>query len=82
MRCCEDQQVDYVFGLAKNKRLMSILGKELHQAQQAFEATGSSVQGFQLSHQLPLDARQSIAAVAVERGLRAAGGPVPTPSRD
>lgn len=39
MRWCEDQQVDYVFGLAKNKRLTSILGKELHQAQQAFEAT-------------------------------------------
>jgi hypothetical protein len=35
---CEDHQVDYVFGLAKNKRLTRILGKELHEAQQAFEA--------------------------------------------
>ena len=39
MRWCEDQQVDYVFGLAKNNRLTRILGKELHEAKQIFEAT-------------------------------------------
>lgn len=36
---CEEHQVDYVFGLAKNQRLTRILGGELHAAQQAFEAT-------------------------------------------
>lgn len=39
MAWCEDQQVDYVFGLAKNQRLTKILGAELHAAQLAFEAT-------------------------------------------
>ena len=39
LRWCEDQQVDYVFGLAKNNRLTRILGQELHAAQQAFEVT-------------------------------------------
>lgn len=39
MRWCEDQQVDYVFGLAKNKRLTRILGQELQAAKLAFEAT-------------------------------------------
>jgi len=39
MRWCEDHQVDYLFGLAKNNRLTRILGKELHEAKCAFEAT-------------------------------------------
>jgi len=30
MRWCEENRVDYVFGLAKNSRLSRILGKELH----------------------------------------------------
>jgi hypothetical protein len=39
MKWCEDNKVDYIFGLAKNQRLLKILGKELHQAQVAFETT-------------------------------------------
>ena len=46
MRWCEDYQVDYVFGLAKNNRLTRILGKELHEAKQAFEATRQSARVF------------------------------------
>ncbi len=30
MRWCEANRVDYVFGLAKNKRLLRILGREMH----------------------------------------------------
>jgi hypothetical protein len=44
---CEANRVDYVIGLAKNKRLSRILGAELHQAQQQFEATGEASRLFQ-----------------------------------
>src|SRR5208337_3684571 len=37
---CEENRVDYVFGLAKNARLQRILGKELHEAKMQFAATG------------------------------------------
>jgi len=37
---CEANQVDYVIGLAKNRRLTKILGKELEDARQLFEQTG------------------------------------------
>jgi Transposase DDE domain group 1 len=39
MRWCEAQGVDYLFGLAKNSRLLRILGKELHEAQEEFART-------------------------------------------
>ena len=42
MAWCEANKVDYVFGLAKNKRLHRALGKELHEAQQQFEVTGQA----------------------------------------
>lgn len=37
---CEENRVDYVIGLAKNKRLTKILGKELEDAKQLFSQTG------------------------------------------
>jgi len=40
MRWCEEHDVDYVFGLSKNKRLQRILGQELHDAKNLFERTG------------------------------------------
>jgi Transposase DDE domain group 1 len=40
MQWCEDNQVHFLFGLAKNKRLLKILGGEMHQAKQRFEETG------------------------------------------
>jgi hypothetical protein len=46
MRWCEDHQVDFVFGLAKNKRLTRILGAELHAAKQAFAASGQAARVF------------------------------------
>ncbi len=39
MRWCEENRVDFLFGLAKNKRLLRILGAEMHQAKQQFETT-------------------------------------------
>jgi hypothetical protein len=46
MQWCEEQQVDFVFGLAKNKRLTQILGRELHEAKQAFAASGHAARVF------------------------------------
>jgi hypothetical protein len=46
MRWCEDQGVDFVFGLAKNSRLKRILGRELHEAQVAFQSTGQAARVF------------------------------------
>lgn len=46
MAWCEENNVDYVFGLAKNKRLTKILGAELHAAQQQFEASGEPARVF------------------------------------
>jgi hypothetical protein len=46
MHWCEENQVDYVFGLAKNTRLQKIIGKELHEAQELFEQTQVSSRVF------------------------------------
>jgi Transposase DDE domain group 1 len=39
MRWCEANGVDYLFGLAKNRRLLRILGGEMQQAKEAFAQT-------------------------------------------
>lgn len=46
MDWCEKHRVDYVFGLAKNKRLIQILGRELHLAEQEFATTGKPARQF------------------------------------
>ena len=46
MRWCEENRVDYVFGLAKNARLQRILGQELHEAKMQFQATGRPARVF------------------------------------
>lgn len=46
MRWCEDNQVDFLFGLAKNQRLERALGKELHEAKEQFEQTGEASRVF------------------------------------
>jgi hypothetical protein len=46
MAWCEKNRVDFAFGLAKNKRLVKILGGELYAAQQAFQATGEAARQF------------------------------------
>lgn len=47
---CEQNGVDFLFGLAKNKRLVKIIGKELHQAKLAFEQTGKPARVFSEFH--------------------------------
>ena len=46
MRWCEENRVDYLFGLAKNARLQRILGQELHEAKMQFQATGRPARVF------------------------------------
>ena len=46
MRWCEDHQVDYVLGLAKNARLTRAIGGELQQARQEYERTGQPARIF------------------------------------
>ena len=46
MAWCEQHAVDYVFGLAKNARLIRALGKELHQARRECEQTGTPARRF------------------------------------
>lgn len=46
MAWCEDNRVDYILGLAKNKRLQRILGAELQQAKERFQQTGQAVRVF------------------------------------
>lgn len=46
MRWCEENNVDFVLGLAKNARLQRILGEELHEAKTQFEATGQPARVF------------------------------------
>jgi hypothetical protein len=46
MRWCEDNQVDYLFGLARNRRLEAMLGEALAEARQQHERTGQPVRLF------------------------------------
>jgi hypothetical protein len=46
MAWCEAHGVDYLLGLAKNKRLLRIIGREMHEAEQAFRAAGTAVRRF------------------------------------
>jgi hypothetical protein len=39
MRWCEANGVDYLFGLAKNARLLRIMGREMQQAKEAYQRT-------------------------------------------
>jgi hypothetical protein len=46
MAWCEENRVDYLFGLAKNKRLTTILGRELYAMHQQFQTTGEPARTF------------------------------------
>jgi len=46
MGWCEANAVDYVFGLAKNQRLLRALGKELVEAKELFDTTGKPARVF------------------------------------
>lgn len=46
MSCCEDHDVSYLLGLARNKRLQAALDKEMAEAQAEHETTGKSARRF------------------------------------
>ncbi|MFZ0744180.1 MAG: IS1380 family transposase [Terracidiphilus sp.] len=46
MGWCEQNHVDYVFGLARNKRLAKIIGAQMHQAQMLHQSSGKAARVF------------------------------------
>jgi Transposase DDE domain group 1 len=46
MGWCEQNSVDYLFGLARNKRLGKIIGAQMHQARVLHQATGKAARVF------------------------------------
>jgi len=46
MSWCEDNRVDFVFGLARNQRLRRIIGRQLWEARQQWEQTGKPARVF------------------------------------
>ena len=46
MNWCEDNQVDFVFGLARNQRLRRVIGAEMHAATQQWSQTGKPARVF------------------------------------
>ena len=43
---CEQNRVDYLFGLARNQRLQRIIGRQMHEAQSLHQATGKAARVF------------------------------------
>jgi hypothetical protein len=46
MSWCENNQVDFVFGLARNQKLRKIIGAQIHQATQEWNRTGKPARVF------------------------------------
>jgi hypothetical protein len=46
MAWCENNSVDYVFGLQRNQRLRRIIGAQMHQAHMLHQTTGNAVRVF------------------------------------
>lgn len=46
MRWCEANGVDYIFGLAKNQRLLRVIGREMQEAKETFARTGQPARVF------------------------------------
>jgi len=46
MHWCETNHVDYLLGLAKNKRLLKMIGKQMHEAKDKCEQTGGAARVF------------------------------------
>jgi hypothetical protein len=46
MRWCEANGVDYLFGLAKNQRLLRVIGREMQDVKEAFARTGQPARMF------------------------------------
>jgi hypothetical protein len=46
MSWCEDNQVNFVFGMARNQRLRKIIGAQMHEATQQWQQTGKPARVF------------------------------------
>src|ERR1700694_4992831 len=46
MSWCESNEVDYLFGMARNKRLRKIIGKQMHEATMQWQQTGKPARVF------------------------------------
>jgi hypothetical protein len=46
MSWCESHDVDYLFGMARNKRLRKIIGKQMHEATMEWQQTGKPARVF------------------------------------
>lgn len=46
MRWCEANDVDFLFGLAKNRRLLRVVGQEMQEVKEAFRVTGQPTRVF------------------------------------
>ncbi len=46
MSWCENNQVDYVFGMARNQRLRKIIGAQMHEATEQWQKTGRPARVF------------------------------------
>src|SRR3954447_5845436 len=46
MSWCEQNQVDYVFGLQRNQRLRRIIGRQMHEAERDHQQTGKAARRF------------------------------------
>jgi len=46
MKWCEDNDIGYVLGLARNRRLVRILGEAMHEAREAHRRTGKAARRF------------------------------------
>jgi len=46
MSWCENNQVDYVFGMARNQRLRKIIGAQMHQATEQWQKSGEPARVF------------------------------------
>jgi len=76
MSWCEDNQVGYVFGLAKNKRLVKIIGRQLHEAQVEFEQTQKAARVFtEFSYQTRKSWKQERRVVAKAEHLDKGANP-------
>jgi hypothetical protein len=76
MSWCEENRVEYVFGLARNKRLEPMIAAELAEAKAAFATTGKAARVFKELTYRTLDSwsRERRVVAKAEHRLRADGG--------
>ena len=55
MSWCESNDVDFVFGMARNQKLRKIIGKQMHEATRAVEADRQTGAGI---YRIPIPARR------------------------